>query len=81
MSIDVADGIEWLLKQPEKSLDLCLGSPPYEDCRSYGGIPSRRGQEWVDWMVEVTRAATRACKGLVAWVVVCLCEYARKETA
>lgn len=73
-SIVQADCIDFLRAQPEASLDLVFGSPPYEQARLYLeegqdlGI-ARDTQEWVAWMVEVTRAAIRACKGLVAWVV------------
>lgn len=41
----------------------------YEDCRTYGIDFNLKGQEWVDWMVEVYRQSLRVCKGLVAFVV------------
>lgn len=53
----------------EKSVDLVFGSPPYEDCRTYGIGYSLAGQQWVDWMVEVVRESLRICRGLVAFVV------------
>jgi len=54
---------------PEKSVDLVFGSGPYEDCRDYGINFNLKGQEWVDWMVEVYRQSLRVSKGLVAFVV------------
>lgn len=54
---------------PEHSIDLVFGSPPYEDARTYGIDFRLKGQDWVDWMVEVVKASLRVCKGLVAFVV------------
>lgn len=73
-SIVQADAVEFLRVQPEGSLDLVFGSPPYEQARLYleGGINmgiSRKTDAWVEWMVEVYTAAQRACRGLVAFVV------------
>lgn len=65
-----ADCLEFLGALPADSIDLCLFSPPYEDCRTYGIDFRLKGQAWVDWMVEVFRACSRVCKGLVA----CVCE-------
>lgn len=56
------------LMEPD-SVDLVFGSPPYEDARTYGIDFKLKGQDWVDWMVEVVRASTRISKGLVAFVV------------
>jgi hypothetical protein len=74
VSIVQADAVEFLRSQPEGSLDLVFGSPPYERARLYleGGQDlgiSRKTGEWVTWMVEVFQAAQHACKGLVAFVV------------
>lgn len=54
---------------PERSVDLVFGSPPYEDARTYGIDFRLKGQDWVDWMVEVFRASLRVSRGLVAFVV------------
>jgi len=51
------------------SVDLVFGSPPYEDCRTYGMNFGLAGQAWVDWMVDVVRASLCVCRGLVAFVV------------
>jgi len=51
------------------SKDLVFGSPPYEDARTYGIDFNIKGQEWVDWMVQVYIESLRVCKGLVAFVV------------
>lgn len=53
----------------DNSIDLVFGSPPYEDCRTYGIDFKLKGQDWVDWMVEVVRESARISKGLVAFVV------------
>jgi DNA methylase len=69
-NIECRDCIDFLNAQAPDSLDLVFGSPPYTDCRTYGLEDVVRGPlEWVDWMLEVTKAAVRACKGLVLWVV------------
>ena len=67
--IEQADAIEWLRRQPDDSIDLIISSPPYEDRRSYEGLPARHGQAWVDWMLDVWLESARVCKGLVAYVV------------
>jgi len=63
------DALEQLRDLPAQSVDLVFGSPPYEDARTYGIDFSLKGQDWVDWMVEVYKASLRVCKGLVAFVV------------
>lgn len=67
--IEQADALEWLGRQADDSIDLIVSSPPYEDRRSYGGLPPRAGQAWVNWMLDIWREADRACKGLVCFVV------------
>jgi len=54
---------------PGQSVDLVFGSPPYEDARTYGIDFKLKGQDWVDWMVEVYKESLRVCQGLVAFVV------------
>lgn len=72
--VEQADCIEFLNSLPADSADLVFGSPPYEKCRLYLengedlGI-ARDTEEWVAWMVEVSKVARRVCRGLVAWVV------------
>ncbi len=61
--------LEVMKTLPKKSVDLVFGSPPYEDARSYDINFSLKGQDWVDWMVEVFKESLRVCKGLVAFVV------------
>jgi hypothetical protein len=63
------DSLEVMRTMQRKSVDLVLGSPPYENRRAYGGLRSRVGQEWVDWMVDIFREAVRVSRGLVAMVV------------
>jgi DNA modification methylase len=69
-SVDCDDALAWLAALPERSMDLCMFSPPYEAKRSYGINFNLRGQDWVDWMVKVMQACLRVCKGLVA----CVCD-------
>lgn len=63
------DCLELMVSMEPDSVDLVFGSPPYEDARTYGIDFNLKGQEWVDWMVQVYEEATRVCKGLVAFVV------------
>jgi DNA modification methylase len=64
------DCLEWMKAQPDNSIDLIFGSPPYEVARRYGSLNfSLKGQAWVDWMVERWVEMNRICKGLVAMVV------------
>jgi hypothetical protein len=67
--IDRADVLDWLAAQLVDSNHLTLGSPPYENARTYGIGFALQGQDWVDWMVKVVKAALRCCTGLVAFVV------------
>jgi hypothetical protein len=66
--VECADCREFMPLLPDGSVDLVLTSPPYEDCRTYGIDFNLRGQAWVDWMVEVVRALSRICRGLIAIV-------------
>lgn len=66
--IEQGDCIEWMNREPEASVDLVLGSPPYCDARTYGVGASYNAFEWVEWMLRVTEAACRISRGLVLWV-------------
>ncbi len=64
---EAADCLEWLRALPDDSIDLLFTSPPYELARTYGiGEKMVGGQAWVDWMVEVVKAAAPKVKGLIA---------------
>lgn len=63
------DCLEWMRQQPDNSVDLTFGSPPYEAARTYGIGFKLKGQEWVDWMVERVVEMIRITNGLVAMVV------------
>jgi hypothetical protein len=65
----VGNCLELLPCFPPNSVDLVFGSPPYEDARTYDIAFGLRGQEWVDFMVQVFRASLRICRGIVAFVV------------
>jgi hypothetical protein len=72
--VDQGNCLEWFAAQPDDSIDLVFGSPPYEDARLYLEDGSDLGialdtDAWVAWMVDVYRAALRCCTGLVAFVV------------
>ena len=59
---------------PDRSVDLVFGSPPYLKARKYleGGVDlgiARGPEEWVSWMLAVTREALRVSRGAVVWVV------------
>lgn len=68
------DCLKHMRKMKPQSIDLVLGSPPYESARLYLedgkdlGI-ARKTEEWVSWMVEVFEESLRICKGIVAYVV------------
>ena len=64
-----ADFLKWAPTQPENSVDLVFGSPPYEDARTYSVGFRLKGQDWVDWMVEVVQQSLRLSQGLVAFVL------------
>jgi hypothetical protein len=72
--VERGDCVPWLAALPPDSVDLIVCSPPYEDARAYReagqetGV-ARKTEEWVAWMLEVCAAASRACKGLCAFVV------------
>lgn len=63
------DCLEEIGRLRPKSIDLVFGSPPYEDARTYGIDFKLKGQDWVDWMVEIYKTCLPKCKGLVAFVV------------
>ncbi len=65
----VGDCLDRLKAFPDKSVDLVLTSPPYEDARSYGIDFKLKGQDWVDWCLPRFIECYRVCRGLVAWVV------------
>jgi hypothetical protein len=61
------DCLTFMARLPSKSVDLVFGSPPYENYRSK--VFNLKGPAYIDWMVAVTRAATRVSRGLVCWVI------------
>ena len=69
VTLHLGDCVDWMREQSDNCVDLVLGSPPYEDARTYDMDFSLKGQAWVDWMVEVVLESVRVCKGLVAFVV------------
>lgn len=65
----VGDCLDVLRALPDRCVDLVLGSPPYEDARTYGIGFRLRGHDWVDWMVERWREMQRVSRGAVVMVV------------
>jgi len=65
----IADCLAWMREQPDNSVDLTFGSPPYEDARTYGVEYKIAGREWVAWMADRMVEMVRITKGLVAMVV------------
>lgn len=68
---------DWMLAQADATtvpladnvVDMVLGSPPYQDARTYGIDAQRKCEEWVDWMLEVSTECARVCWGPIFWVV------------
>jgi len=52
----------------DQSVDLVFGSPPYCDARTYGIGATRTCQEWIDWMLAVTKESLRVARNCVVWV-------------
>ena len=66
VKIDLADAEHLPLE--DQSVDLVFGSPPYCDARTYGIGAQRDCDDWINWMLAVTREACRVSRGLVLWV-------------
>ncbi len=64
------DCLTWFQRQPDASVALVFGSPPYAGKgERYPGKPQKWTTEgWVEWMTEVTTEAVRVSKGYVFWV-------------
>lgn len=71
MSIELkcGDCLELMKAMPDNSVDLILGSPPYEAARTYGIDFKLKGQAWVDWMAERMIEMVRVSRGLVCMVL------------
>ena len=64
------DCLSWMEDQEPDSVDLVFSSPPYpEKGTRYGGSNNWKTDDWVAWMLEVTREAARVSNGYVMWVV------------
>jgi hypothetical protein len=69
-TVHLADCLDWCRQQPDDSVDMVFGSPPYENRRTYGELGfNLTGQQWVDWAVERFREQYRICRGLTCWIV------------
>jgi site-specific DNA-methyltransferase (adenine-specific)/site-specific DNA-methyltransferase (cytosine-N4-specific) len=67
--IDEADVLDWFAAQQADSADMVLGSGPYMNARSYGINAERDCEEWIAWMLKVSEAAARVCRGPIFWVL------------
>jgi hypothetical protein len=67
--VDEADVLEWLAAQQADSADMVLGSGPYMNARSYGIGAELDCEEWIAWMLKVSEAAARVCRGPIFWVL------------
>ncbi len=69
----INDAIGFMATLPPDSVDLVFGSPPYvnKGARYQGEEKPRKWKcdEWIDFMLELTIRANRACRGDVMWVV------------
>lgn len=64
----LGDNLEIMSAMPTDSVDLVIGSPPYEDARDYGLGFKLKGQAWVDWMMERWIQMQRISRGMVVMV-------------
>ena len=64
MKLILGDCLEEMKKMPDKSVDLVVTSPPYDNLRDYGN-------DWVFNFEETAKQLYRLCKdgGIVVWVV------------
>lgn len=69
LSVFVGDCLDVLRGMPDQSVDLVLGSPPYEAARTYGIDYRLKGQAWVDWLIERWAEFQRVSRGAVVMVV------------
>lgn len=68
--VEYLDGLRAASGEP--TVDLIIGSPQYADKHGRYADPAVKNLDvvaWVDWMLEVTTLARRACKGDVIWIV------------
>lgn len=63
------DCLDLMREMADNSVDLVIGSPPYEAARTYGIGFNLRGQAWVDWAMPRFLECVRVCRGPVFWVV------------
>lgn len=64
-TLEQADTLDWSRRQADDSVRLTIGSPPYEDARTYGIGFKLSGQHWVDWMIPRIVEMCRITDGLV----------------
>jgi site-specific DNA-methyltransferase (adenine-specific) len=66
----VTDCLDWMKAQPDASVDVVIGSPPYaEKGERYGGSKPWPTEDWVVWMCDITFEAARISKNVVVWIV------------
>mgnify|MGYP000852525259 FL=1 len=69
VALHTGDALATLRSFRAASVDLVVGSPPYEDARTYGIDFAHREDEWVRWAADRFMECLRVSRGIVAWVV------------
>jgi DNA modification methylase len=69
-TIYCGDCISLLEETPEASVDLVIGSPPYaEKGERYGKTRPWPTDDWIDWMLAVTKQSLHVARNAVVWIV------------
>lgn len=64
-----ADTLEWSKRQPDNSIDLTIGSSPYENARTYGIDFDLSGSDFVAWARKRFLEHYRITRGVTCWVL------------
>lgn len=66
----LGDCLKIMRQMPDRSVKLTIGSPPYaEKGERYGTKAKWPTDDWVAWMLDVTKEAVRISSNAVVWVV------------
>ena len=63
------DMLDILKDHPDKSVDLCFCSPPYENARTYGMEFKLKNEAFIEWCKPRFMECLRVTNGLVCWVI------------
>lgn len=65
----LGDNLELMRAMPSKCVDLVIGSPPYAGKGERYGTKWKWGtDDWVTWMLDVTRESLRISRNVVVWI-------------